>query len=97
MSATLVILLMGVVTFLPRLLGFALSGMRVSAFWLRFLRFVPIAVFAALIAPGIPGELGEVGERSAAAALAALVIWRFGSLWIGIVTGMAGFWLLRLL
>ena len=97
MSATLTIVLMGVVTYLPRLLGFALAGVRVSPFWLRFLHFVPVAVFAALIVPGLPGERGEVGIRSLAAALASLLIWRFGSLWLGIVVGMAGFWLLRLL
>jgi branched-subunit amino acid transport protein len=96
-NATLTILLMAVVTYLPRLLGFALTGVRVSPFWQRFLRFVPIAVFAALIVPGIPGELGEVWQRSLAAALAALAIWRVRSLWLGILVGMAAFWLLRLL
>ena len=97
MNATLTILLMALVTYLPRLAGFALAGARVSPFWLRFLHFVPISVFAALIVPGLPGASGEGGIRLLAAAAASLAIWRFGSLWFGILVGMGGFWLLRLL
>ena len=95
MSATWIIALMAVVTYLPRLLGFALPTGAVGGFWLRFLRFVPVAVFASLIVPALPGADGELGIRLAAAAGAAAVIWRARSLWLGIVVGMALFWLLR--
>ena len=96
MTATVTILLMALATYLPRLAGFALSGRRVSSFWLRFLRFVPIAVFAALITPALSSN-GETSVRLAAAAIASLVIWRVQSLWLGIVVGMGAFWFLRAL
>ena len=95
MSPLLTIILMAVVTFTPRFLGFLLSGRKVAAFWLRFLHFVPIAVFAALITPSLSGSSGEGSLRFLAAALAALAIWRLKSLWVGIVVGMGAFWLLR--
>ena len=102
MSATLVILLMALVTYGPRLAGFALSGVRLPSFWLRFLHFVPITVFAALIVPALPGDAlpgdgGEVGIRLVAATLAALALWRVKQLWLGIAVGMGAFWLLRAL
>lgn len=95
MTPTLTILFMAVVTYLPRLAGFLLSGKNVSPFWLRFFRFVPITVFAAIIFPALPGSSGETTIRLFAAALAAVAIWRLKSLWIGIVVGMGAFWLLR--
>jgi branched-subunit amino acid transport protein len=97
MSPTVTILLMALVTYLPRLAGFLLSGRNVSPFWLRFFRFVPITVFAAIIFPALPGSSGEVNIRLIAATLAAMAIWRLKSLWIGIVVGMGSFWLLRLI
>ena len=101
MSATLVIVLMALVTYGPRLAGFALSGVRVSGFWLRFLHFVPITVFAALIVPALPGDAppgeSEAGVRLIAAALAALALWRVKQLWLGVAVGMGAFWLLRAL
>ena len=95
MSATLIILLMALVTYGPRLAGFALSGVRLPGFWLRFLHFVPITVFAALIVPALPGSEGETGVRLIAATLAALALWRVKQLWLGIAVGMGVFWLLR--
>jgi branched-subunit amino acid transport protein len=97
MNPTLTILFMALVTYLPRLAGFVLSGRNVSAFWLRFFRFVPITVFAALIFPALPGASGEAPIRIIAALLATLAIWRLKSLWIGIVVGMGAFWVLRVL
>ncbi len=91
------IIFMALVTYGPRLLGFLLSGRDLSGFWRRFLHFVPVAVFAALTAPALPGERGEGGVRLLAAVLAGLVLWRVGSLWLGILVGMSGFWLLRAL
>jgi branched-subunit amino acid transport protein len=97
MTPTLTIFLMALVTYLPRLAGFVLSGRRVSPFWLRFFRFVPISVFAAIIFPALPGSSSETVIRLVAAALAAVAIWRLKSLWVGIVVGMGAFWLLRYL
>ena len=97
MSPILTIMLMAVVTYLPRFAGFILSGRKVAPFWLRFLHFVPIAVFAVLITPSLPGTSGETPLRLVAAGLATLAIWRLKSLWVGIVVGMGVFWLLRYL
>ncbi len=97
MSATFIIVLMALVTYGPRLAGFALSDVRVSSFWLRFLHFVPITVFAALIVPALPGDGEEVGVRLVATTLAALALWRVKRLWVGIAVGMSVFWLLRAL
>lgn len=97
MSDTWIIVLMAVVTYVPRLVGFTLPAGSVRGFWLRFLRFVPVAVFAALIVPALPGSEGELAVRVAALSGAGLVLWRVRSLALGIVVGMALFWILRTL
>lgn len=96
MSATVVILLMGVATFVPRLLGLALAGRTLPPFWVRFLQFVPISVFAALIVPSLAGA-GGLPLRLASAALAGLVLWKRRSMALGIAVGMAAFLLGRAL
>lgn len=95
MSNLLVIAGMALVTFLPRWLGFALAGIRIRPFWLRFFRFVPIAVFPALIVPEIAGVPDGTVIRAIAAIAAAVAVWRTHRLWFGIVAGMGVFWLLR--
>ena len=95
MNATATILLMALVTYLPRLAGFMLAGYRVPPFWLRFLRFVPISVFAVLIVPALPGAGGLI-PRTAAAAVAGLLMWRTRSLVVGLLGGLALYYLLRL-
>lgn len=95
MSALMVIVLMGVVTFVPRWLGLRLSGRPVPPFWLRFFRFVPIAVFPALIVPELFARPDETVIRLAAFVIAAVVLLRFRTLWAGLLAGMAAFWLLR--
>ena len=65
MSALMVIVLMGLVTFVPRWLGLRLSGRPVPPFWLRFFRFVPIAVFPALIVPELFARPDETVIRLA--------------------------------
>lgn len=91
---SLTILLMALVTYLPRLAGLSLTGLTLPPFWTRFLRFVPIAVFAALVVPALPSP-GETPVRLVAAGVAALALWRFGSLWFGLLVGMMAFWGLR--
>lgn len=90
------ILLMALVTYLPRLAGLSLASLTLPPFWARFLRFVPVAVFAALVAPALPNA-GETPIRLVAAGVAALVLWRFRSLWLGLLVGMVAFWGLRAL
>jgi branched-subunit amino acid transport protein len=88
---------MALVTYLPRLIGFILSGKQVSPFWLRFLHFVPITVFAAIITPALPGSSGRTSIRIIAAVVAGFVLWKFKKLWVGILVGMMVFWGLRAL
>jgi branched-subunit amino acid transport protein len=90
------ILLMALVTYGPRLAGLSLSRLALPPFWARFLQFVPVAVFAALVAPALPSA-GETPIRLLAAGVAALVLWRFRSLWLGLLVGMVLFWGLRTL
>ena len=94
MTDTTIILLMALVTYLPRLAGFALSGVTVPPFWLRFLHFVPISVFAVLIVPSLPGP-GGLPARLSAAAVAALLMWRKAGLAVGLLGGLVTFYLLR--
>lgn len=92
----LTIVLMAFVTYLPRLVGLSLAGFCLPPFWTRFLQFVPVAVFSALIVPALPSP-GETPIRLAAATVAALALWRFGSLWLGLLVGIVVFWGLRAL
>lgn len=92
--ASLSIVLMALVTFLPRLMGLWFSGQRLPPFFLRFLHYVPIAVFAALIVPSVPsGE--DTTMRAFSALLAALIFWRLRSLSLGLLVGMVALWLLK--
>lgn len=95
MSPMLTIILMAVVTFVPRYLGLRLSGRPVPPFWLRFFQFVPIAVFPALIVPELFAAEGGTVVRLLAFSLAGVVLLRFRALWAGLLTGMSAFWLLR--
>lgn len=95
MSVLLTIVLMGVVTFVPRWLGLRLSGREVPPFWLRFFSYVPLAVFPALIVPEVADSGSELPVRLVALAISALVLLRFRALWAGLAGGMAAFWLLR--
>lgn len=90
------ILLMALVTYLPRLAGLSLAKITLPPFWTRFLQFVPVAVFAALVVPALPGG-DETPIRLMAAGVAALVLWRVRSLWLGLLAGMVVFWGLRAL
>jgi branched-subunit amino acid transport protein len=95
MSTLTTLLGMALVTYLPRFIGFVLSGRQVSPFWLRFLHFIPLTVFAAIITPALPGTNGEGWTRVLGALVAGLMVWRFKRLWIGILVGMGIFWILR--
>ncbi len=64
----------------------------------NWLRYVPAAILAALIAPAalMPDGRLETGARALAVALGGLVAWRTRNVLLTILTGMAAFWLLRL-
>jgi branched-subunit amino acid transport protein len=56
---------------------------------------VPVAVFAALIAPGLAVGGGEWLPRLLGAAAAVVAVLRLRRLWAGLVTGMAVYWLAK--
>lgn len=59
----LVVLGMGVVTYLPRMLPIVfLKEIKLPRFWLSFLRFVPYAALGALIFPGIISSTGDLAS-----------------------------------
>ena len=100
MTAWLIVIGMGVVTYLIRLSLIALLGrIDVPPIVQRALRFVPPAVLSAIIFPELlsPGgsldiSLGNV--RLLAGILAALVAWRTRNVLLTIAVGMAALWIL---
>lgn len=84
-----------VITYLTRVTGFYLQADRFPARFKLFLDDVPIAAFAALAAPGILSSGDEPGPRVVAALVGALFVWKFGKLWICVVSGYIAYWLTR--
>lgn len=94
MSIMVIILLMWLVTFLPRWIGLNLSHIELSPFWHTFLRFVPISVFAAIIVPTVLGS-PEWPRQIIACLIGGLLVWRTSNLSIGIIGGFIAYWLAR--
>jgi branched-subunit amino acid transport protein len=81
------------VTYATRISGF-LIGRRELPPWLnRFLAYVPVAVFAALVTSELNPGKSDTLARVIGIAFATVAVLRFRQLWIGLVTGMAGYWL----
>lgn len=78
----------------PRITGFAFRGRTMPPRVERFLSGVPIAAFAALVVIGLDFETAGWDARLLAALPAALVAWRWKKLWLTLLAGMAGYWLL---
>lgn len=104
MSAAVVILIIGVGTYLERLSFIGIIGDRKVADWAVLpLRFVAPAVFAALVAPAVllrddRLELSPAANPQALATLVALLVaWRTKSVAATLVSGMAALWLLQAL
>lgn len=94
MKIWLIILLGGVVTYLPRLSFIALFGrLKIPALMQRSLRFIPPAVLSAIIFPELLVQSGRVNFsfgnlRLLAGLVAAIVAWRTRSALLTILTGM---------
>jgi branched-subunit amino acid transport protein len=95
------ILLAGVLTFLIRFSFIFLMGRWQLPQWVgRALRFVPPAVLSAIIFPEVLYQNGAFylaagNLRIWAALLAALVAWRTRNIFLTILAGMAGLYLLN--
>ena len=82
------------VTYATRISGF-LIGRRELPPWLnRFLAYVPVAVFAALVTSELNIGKPDTLARLLGIGIASVAVLRFRQLWIGLVTGMAGYWLM---
>lgn len=102
MSAAIVILVIGLGTYVERLSFIGIIGDHKIPDWaLVPLRFVAPAVFAALVAPAVLLQDGSVvlspavNPRVLATLVALLVAWRTKSVAATLVTGMAAIWLLE--
>ena len=106
-SDLLIVVGMGLVTYATRYTMIAVLGSRrvlgndeaAPSLFRRWLRYVPPAVLAALIVPPVlaPGGRIELGLPVWATLVAALVAWRTRSAVWTILSGMAVFWVLRML
>jgi len=101
MSTWLIILLMGLVTYLIRLsLIGGLGRTEVPPLARRALRFVPPAVLTAIIVPEVllPSgamDLSLANPRLIPAVLAALVAWRTKNVVLTVAAGMGAFWIVQ--
>ena len=96
MNVVWAILGMGAGVYALRLAGLALPDVTMPPTWERALRFVPIALLTALVVSSLAGPAGGEPARLVAAGCAALVARRTGKMWTCILSGMALYWLLRL-
>jgi branched-subunit amino acid transport protein len=80
-----------------RLLGLVVPLDGVPAFWLRALRALPVALLAALVASSKAGAAGGEPGRIAALAVGGAVVWFSRRMWAAIASGLAVYWLFRLI
>jgi branched-subunit amino acid transport protein len=88
----LVIVAVGIITYMTRIAGFTLGAGRIPLTLYRFLTDVPVAAFAALAIPGILIGENDMPARVTAALVAGVITLRFGKLWLCILTGLATYW-----
>jgi branched-subunit amino acid transport protein len=97
------ILLMALVTVLPRLLPvWLLAGRDLPPLVVAWLRYVPVAVLAAMLAPELLLREGDVDLSWSnlyfwVSIPTLLVAWKTRSLFLTVITGMGGIALLRLM
>lgn len=100
-SLWLCLLVIGLVTLLPRA-SFIVLGGRVSLppAVERALRYAPAAALSALLAPELllgSGGVAGVAPELVAGLVAGFVAWRFRNPWLPFIAGMGMLWLLRAL
>jgi branched-subunit amino acid transport protein len=101
MSPWLIILLMGLVTYLIRLsLIGALAKIDMPPLVMRALRFVPPAVLTAIFVPEVLLPAGQMdfslgNARLLAALVAALIAWRTKNVVLTVAAGMGALWIIQ--
>jgi len=90
---------MALATYFTRYAMIATLGREVPSLLRRWLRYVPVAVLAALVAPAAlaPQRRLEIGLHAWAVLAGAAVAWRTRNVLLTILSGVAAFWLLRML
>ena len=98
MTLFIVVLGMGVITYLIRLLPIALGDrLPLTGGVRQGLRFVPVAVLTAIVATELLFPAGELAltldnARLPAGLLAAVVAWRSGNILLTLAAGMGTYW-----
>lgn len=93
-SYSLLVLLMGLVTYLPRMLPLTfLNNMRLPRFINAFLRFVPFAALGALIFPGILTSTGNVNSALAGGAVSLFLAFERVNITLVVFGGILGAYL----
>jgi branched-subunit amino acid transport protein len=87
------ILAVAVVTYLTRISGFMIGQRNLPSWLSQFLNYVPVAVFAALVTTNLNAGQADMLPRLVGITAAAVTVIRFRQLWIGLLIGMASFWL----
>lgn len=91
----LVILAMGLVTYLPRMLPMVLlQNMHLNPFLRRFFQFIPYAALSALIFPGVLSSTGSTPSAMAGALAAVILAFLRTNITFVVLGGIAGvlFW-----
>jgi branched-subunit amino acid transport protein len=90
---------MALVTYFTRFSMIAMLGREIPPILRRWLRYVPPAVLAALVAPAVFAPQGrlEIGLPVLAVSIGALAAWKTRNVFLTILTGLAAYWLVRLL
>lgn len=94
----LVVLLMGLVTYIPRMLPQVfLRDIQLSPFIRNFLGFVPYAVLGALIFPGVLTSTGSTGSAIAGGLVAILLAYLRLNIVVVVFGGILGVYLWQLI
>jgi branched-subunit amino acid transport protein len=87
----ILILLMGAVTYIPRMLPMVLfDNVSLPPFLYRFLQFIPFAALGALIVPGIFESTGEHSSALVGMGVSILLAWFRQNIMFVVVGGIMG-------
>jgi len=93
-----VVIMMGVVTYLPRLLPVViLNNLRLPPFLKSFLQYIPYAALGALIFPGVLYSTGDMRSALAGCAVSLVLAFYRLNIILVVVGGIAGVYLYGLL
>ncbi|SFG66083.1 Branched-chain amino acid transport protein [Desulfotomaculum arcticum] len=87
----LLVIGMGVVTYIPRMLPMVLlQNIQLPPFWKRFLRYIPYSAIGALIFPGILSSTSSTGSAVAGGIVAVILAYLKVNLIVVVFGGILG-------